>query len=169
MYVVLKLWKENWVSLNVCVLYWNKQIYSKKTSKLPSYLSHTWNVQRPPPSRASAGEDDRADELSAAQLHSVDRESVCGPSAAQQRHQQAECENCSFTHDHHTDESEWELEVLEMLLSAPGWSERWCNLSLPCCVFYRGSWSLCCCASVRWTVIAGQRPLGRQRPGPAPL
>lgn len=143
----------------------NKYTVKIKLLFSPSYLSHTRNVQSPPPSRASAGEDDRADELSAAQLDSVHRVRVCGSSAAQQRHQQSERENCSFTHDPHTDEREMGL----MLLSAPAWSGRWCNLFLPCWVFYRGSWSLCCSTSVRWSVIAGQRPLGRQRPGPAPL
>lgn len=66
---------------------------------MSSYLTLTGDIQRSPPARASTGEDDRPDELSSAQLHSVHGVSVCGLSATQQRHQQGDHENCSFTHD----------------------------------------------------------------------
>lgn len=56
---------------------------------------------------------------------------------------------------------EWKFEVLKMFLRGPSWFERWSNVS--------SAWSFigvhgarAVCVSVRWTVIAGQRPFGKQ-------
>lgn len=84
-------------------LYILHQTITSNALRLYCQIRLTCYIQRSFPARTSTSEDDGTDELSSAQLHSVDGVTLRGLSGAHECHQEGE--NRSFIHDDNDEEN----------------------------------------------------------------